>query len=302
MHKKKMNTHKISGIIFFAICVTLPIIHFCVFWLGTNTNSFLLAFQNKGEFTLDWFQMSFEAIFKRGGAMEEGSLAEGLKNTLTIFGVSNIFIFPLSVIFSYFLYKKIALHKFYRVVFFLPSIISAVVFVTLFMNILNGPVSLLLKNILNMESEPLLLTSKKYAFGSVLSYIIWTGLAGNMVIYCGTMSRVPQEVLESGRLDGLNFFGELFHIVIPLIWPTMSVILLLAVVGIFNADGPILLMTQGRFGTMTIGYWIYNQTMIGTAGSLNYGAAVGLTFTLFSIPLSLLCRWIINRIDASVEY
>lgn len=136
MNKKKMNTHKISGMIFFAICVTLPIIHFCIFWLGTNTNSFLLAFQNKGEFTLDWFQMSFEAIFKRGGAMEEGSLAEGLKNTLTIFGMSNIFIFPLSVIFSYFLYKKIALHKFYRVVFFLPSIISAVVFVTLFMNIL----------------------------------------------------------------------------------------------------------------------------------------------------------------------
>jgi hypothetical protein len=77
--------------------------------------------------------------------------------------------------------------------------------------------------------------------------------------------------------------------------------LLLAVVGIFNADGPILLMTQGRFGTMTIGYWIFKQT-VETSGIINYGAAVGLTFTLFSIPLSLICRWIINRIDSSVEY
>jgi ABC-type sugar transport system permease subunit len=159
-----------------------------------------------------------------------------------------------------------------------------------------------MQNLFDLESEPLMFKSNKYALGSVLAYIIWTGLAGNMVIYCGTMTRVPEEILESGRLDGLGFYGELFHIVLPLIWPTMSVILLLAVVGIFNADGPILLMTQGRFGTMTIGYWIYKQTVDTSAGIINYGAAVGLTFTLFSIPLSLLCRWIISRIDSSVEY
>lgn len=40
--------------------------------------------------------MSFEAIFCPGGALQEGSLAEGVKNTLTIFALNNFIIFPLS--------------------------------------------------------------------------------------------------------------------------------------------------------------------------------------------------------------
>lgn len=294
--EKKMSTYKRSGIFFFAACVIIPIIHFCVFWIGTNANSFVLAFQSKEKFSLEWFELSFEELFSG-----KSTLAEGLKNTLIIFALNNLLIFPFSVIFSYFLYKKIVLYKFYRVVFFLPSIISVVVFVTLYMNILNGPVSELMQKTFRMKNEPLLLDSEKYALRSVLMYIVWVGLASNMVIYCGTMSRVPTEVLESGRIDGLGYFGELIHIVVPLIWPTLSVLILLAMVGVFNADGPILLMTQGRHGTYTIAYWIFERTK-GTNTNLNYGAAVGLTFTVFSVPIALVSRWLINRIDSSVEY
>ena len=131
-------------------------------------------------------------------------------------------------------------------------------------------------------------------------YITWLGLAGNMVIYSGTMSRTPTEIVESAKLDGIGYFGELTRIVLPLMWPTLSVIVLLAVVGIFTADGPILLMTQGQYETYTLGYWFYDKTIVNP--NLNYGAAVGICFTLVSIPLTLFARWLVNRIDVDVEF
>ena len=207
---------------------------------------------------------------------------------------------PLSVLFSYFLYKKLICYKYLRVVFFLPSIISSVVLVTLYKEILNGPVSNLLMQISGSSSPILFFDSTKYAFRSVLMYITWLGLAGNMVIYSGTMSRTPTEIVESAKLDGIGYFGELTRIVLPLMWPTLSVIVLLAVVGIFTADGPILLMTQGQYETYTLGYWFYDKTIVNP--NLNYGAAVGICFTLVSIPLTLFARWLVNRIDVDVEF
>lgn len=186
------------------------------------------------------------------------------------------------------------------VVFFLPSIISSVVLVTLYKEILNGPVSNLLMQISGSSSPILFFDSTKYAFRSVLMYITWLGLAGNMVIYSGTMSRTPTEIVESAKLDGIGYFGELTRIVLPLMWPTLSVIVLLAVVGIFTADGPILLMTQGQYETYTLGYWFYDKTIVNP--NLNYGAAVGICFTLVSIPLTLFARWLVNRIDVDVEF
>ena len=294
--QKSLSSQKRAALIFFMTAVAIPIVYFCVFWIGTNLNSFILAFQNKDGFTFEWFRLGFQEIFNA-----QSTLRQGVINTLIIFAVSNLFVFPLSILFSFFLYKKIFLHRFFRVVFFLPAIISAVVFVTLFTNIMNGPVAQLLRIVFRMADDPILIGSYRYSFRSILIYIIWVGLSSNMVIYCGTMSRIPQEVLESARMDGIGFFGELVHIVIPLIWPSLSVILLIAMVGVFNADGPVLLMTQGRFGTYTLSYWLYERTT-GANSNLNYGAAVGLIFTMVSVPIAIISRFLINRIDTQVEF
>ena len=65
-------------------------------------------------------------------------------------------------------------------------------------------------------------------------------------------------------------------------------------------DGPILLFdTGGAFETSTIAYWIFKNV---DSGVYEYPASVGFFFTLVSIPIVFLFRWLINKIDPDVEY
>ena len=294
--RKKWTRKQLDSISFYAALIIIPIIHFAVFYIGTNVNSIALAFSNEEGFTLNYFKLFFQEISLSGAA---ATLKTGILNSLTIFLMSIVIILPASLLFSYFLYKKIAGHKYFRIVFFLPNIISAVVLVALYTNVVNEGIAPVIGKIFHMKNEPLLLGDPKYAFTTVLFYLVWLGLAANMVVYSGAMTRIPTEVIESAHLDGVGFIREMWSIVLPLIWPTLSVVLLLAVVSIFNSDGPILLMTQGKNDTMTLPYWIYEKTM---NGNLNYGAAVGLIFTCLSIPIMLFARWLFAKLDNDVEF
>ena len=152
--KKKWTKRELSSLGFFTILVIIPILHFFVFYIGTNLNSLLLAFTNNEGFTLDYFKLFFEEIQLTGAT---ATLREGILNSLTIFAMSIVIILPASLLFSYFLYKKILFHKYFRIVFFLPNIISAVVLVALYENIVNEAVSPLMQSIFNMPNKPLLL-------------------------------------------------------------------------------------------------------------------------------------------------
>ena len=283
----------------FVYClVIIPIIHFVVFYIGVNLNSILMSFTYQGELSGHFFERAFHEIFRNHSA--DNKLVEGIINSLTIFGMSIVVIFPLSVMFSFLLYKKIWGYKYFRIVFFLPSIISAVVLVALYTNVLEHAVGYTWMKLFHLSSRPDFFDTD-HAFKSVLGYLLWLGIAANMIIYSGAFSRIPTEVLESGKIDGAGFFRELWYLILPLIWPTLSVVLLLAVVGIFNSDGPTLLMTQGQNGTYTLPYWIFSQTQ-GASPDYNYGAAVGFIFTVISIPIMFVSRWALNKMDKDVEY
>lgn len=113
------------------------------------------------------------------------------------------------------------------------------------------------------------------------------------------MSRVPKEVIESARLDGAGMWREMLKIVLPLCWPTISVLLLLNLASIFTATGPILLLTKGEAGTKTLSYWIFDLTRMNVLGE---PAALGLVCTLLLFPIILVSRWGLNKVYANVEF
>ena len=292
----KTSRKKWLEIGFFAVMVAPAILHFCIFYIYINSQSLLLAIKDESGFTLKYLQMFFNQLTKSGS-----DITLALKNTMTFFLVGNFFMFPLSLLFSYLLYKKLIGYQYFRIVFFLPSIISSVVMVTLYKEIINGPISEIYMKIVGQSYLPLFLNSSEYALTFILIYQLWLGLAGNMIIYSGTMSRIPQEVIESAKLDGIGFWGELIHMVIPLIWPTISTMLLLNFVNIFGASGPILLFTQGDYETTTIAYWIFEQS-VATNPDYNYAAATGLVFTFVQLPIVFFVRWLTKKVGGSVEY
>ena len=225
-------------------------------------------------------------------------------NTMIFFAVNLLIKLPLTFICSYFLYKKIKGYKYYRFVFFLPSIISAVVLTSLLKYMVNpgGPLPRIYEMLWGREA-PLFLADRDYALGVILFYTIWSGFGVNIILFQGAMSRIPPEIIEAGKIDGVGMTRELFQIVTPLVWPTISTVVVLAFVGIFSSSGEILLFTKGLYDTYTISYWIF-ELVQGIKGTVNleYASTVGIFFSVIALPIVLLVKRGLEKITESVEY
>lgn len=124
-------------------------------------------------------------------------------------------------------------------------------------------------------------------------------LRRTVLLFSGAMGRIPKELAESAQLDGANLRTELFRIVIPLCWPTISMIILLNIAGFFAVSGPVLLLTQGEAGTYTMAYYFFAQTK---NNALYQPAAIGIMFTVILFPIVVLARWALGKVYADVEF
>lgn len=299
-HSANLSGMRKKRLWFVAFGISIPILNLLIFWLPTNLNSVLLAFEWTSNGVTHYGLGNFRMLigeFKNPLSL----ISESLRNTLTFFSFNMFVQLPLAFLFSYFLYKKIHGYKIFRYIFYLPVIISSVVLssIVLFMASPDGPITILWEKCFG--TAPIFFADSRYAIKAMLVYTLWSGFGSSMIFYTAAMIRIPESVIEYGQLDGVNMFGELFKIVIPLVWPTLSVFILMGFVNIFSASGPILLFTQGEYGTYTLSFWIYAKTVGLSGRNLQYASAVGIFFTLLGTPIALFVKWLTDRIEA-VEY
>ena len=303
--KKKKSAMKRRETIFLVCILALPVLNWIVFWLSVNVSSFVLAFQdNTGEWSLINFTLFWDQLTSPYG----DTVGMAILNTLKYFAVNLLLVFPLTLVMSYFIYKRVAGYRVFRVIFFLPAIISGIVLVSVYSNMISptGPIGALLEAMGVQMPEEGYLLNPDTATPAILLYCVWTGFTTNLIIISSAMSRIPVEVLESARLDGCSSFKELIFLILPMIWSSVSTLVIFILTGIFNASGPILLFhPDGGYNTMTLSFWIYQQVYGGGTygGTGNYGlvSCAGLIFTCVGVPFILLVRRLIEKIPA-VEY
>lgn len=235
-------------------------------------------------------------------------LGTAIKNTAITFAI-NVVLYPWHIMVSYFLYKKIPGSNLFRVLFFLPSIIFSVAFVLTFKQLIgvNGFIAQGVQQLQGLDYTPTLIADSRYANFVIWGHMIWTGFAGNIVVYGGAFARVPDDVLESARLDGVNWFQEFTKIIIPMVWPTIALHAVMMFCGIFNASGAVFLMTEGKYGTMTLSAWMYIQIMQGgtnieNSNIFNYMSAVGMVMTVIAVVISLGIRKWTDKVFKDLEY
>lgn len=273
---------------FFMFCfLAFPIVNFLIFYVYTNFNSILMAFQKPayggtGEYT--WSLYNFKRIIELFGS---GILKEAFINTFLFWAVGLLIVLPISVLNCYFFYVKIPGSKFFRAIMYLPNIIASSALVTLFKYGIGygGPLEALASHFGVEYTYPL--SSEPAAIITILIYTIFFGFGTNIILIGGAMNGMNPEMLESARIDGCNWFQELVRIIIPSIWPTISTIVILSFASMLGSTGPILAFTKGEAGTMTLSFYIYKLVAgIGTGvADLNLASALGITMTLVSLPL-----------------
>ena len=302
--RSKSEMKKILFVI--AFC-TLPLLNFLIFYVFVNAQSFLMAFQRvRGNGDVYFTLANFTRFF---GEFTEPTSEIGisLRNTFITFGVL-LLLFPIGFLVSYFLYKRIFGYKVIRALFFLPSVLAGTIVTTFYVNVVgvDGPIAKLVQNIMNLPYVPSLLSDSRFANLFVFLNLIWLSIPGDMIIWGGTLSRISQSVLEAAELDGVGWFREAWQIILPLVWPTFAMKLLLLVVGVFGSTGNVFLLTRGDSGTMTLNCWMYLQ-VYETGGnirsnSLYYLSAVGVMITAVAVVLALVVKKITDLLNADVSY
>lgn len=300
--KKPIDKNKV---LFIICCCAVPVIHWLIFYVYANISSFTMAFTNKDNvFTPENF-VRFWNELKGDGAAD---LRLSLRNTFITFAIQ-FFMFPVGVLVSYFIYKKVPGASLWRVLFFVPGIIFSVALAMIVTRMLGvqGFIAQGIQDLLRLDKTPELLADARFANKTVLLHYIWMTIPGDLIIWGGTFARIPTDVLEAGRIDGVSWWQEFTKIIVPLVWPTVALKMVLLFCGIFSATGSVFLLTKGQFGTNTFSNWMYLQLydISGspeTSNAYNYMSAVGLVVSIIAITISLVVKKWTDKAFNDIEY
>ena len=302
--QKTKNQYKRNQLMFVWGWLAIPIISWAVFYWWVNFSSFVGAFQDPITGAPSW--INFKNIWAEiiAGDKNLGSISVGFVNTLKYFLLEIFVKYPIQLICCYFLYKQIKGYKVYRFIFYLPAILPGVAISSVFKEIVAG--NGILSQLGVAIPQTGLLGSYKTATDTIIAYSVWLCVCGNMLLLCGAMNRIPVEVLEAARLDGVKPAREFISLILPMIWPTLSTLLVLTCCGFLNSSGPILLLAPDSYslGTTTINYWIFEKVYAnGSHGSGQYNlvSAAGLLLSAVAVPCVLGIRKLLDLIP-SVEY
>ena len=301
MKKKKVNPKRV---LFILSCVTIPVISWLLQYVYVNLDAFTMAFTDRtGTFTWDNFVRFWNEMQNR-----DSDIRTAFRNTFLTFGVIML-LFPTQIMVSYFIYKKIPGAGIYRILFFLPSIIFSVALSMIFMRIVgvNGVIAHTIQSALGLDYAPDLLADSRFANITVILHMVWLGIPGDLIIWGGTFARIPGDLLEAGRIDGVSWWQEFTKITVPLVWPTVALKMVLNCCSVFGASGAVFLLTKGNYGTMTLTSWMYLQIYNNTgthetSNVYNYMSAVGLVLTVIAVTISIFIRRWADKTFEEVEY
>jgi multiple sugar transport system permease protein len=124
------------------------------------------------------------------------------------------------------------------------------------------------------------LGSVDYALWSIVAVDIWHWTPFVFLILLAGVEALPVDALEAARVDGANRWQMLFRIIIPLMWPALSVALMFRTIFAFKVFDEVFLLTSGGPGTATEVVALYIYKVFFTQNQLGYGALLSVAVIL----------------------
>ncbi len=300
--KEAKTTHRrMKEGIFVGLMLLFPILQFCVFYIGVNLNSIIMVFQDYDVNTQLYVFAGWKNFRLVGEFLNSTLFTICLKNSLMSFLWVQL-LSPVVLFFTFFIYKKFIGYRFFKIVLFLPTIISTLIMVTVYKFFCNTAIPAIWENIFGVKIGGLL-SQPSTNYAAVMFYYMWLSFGTLMLMYLGCMNGISESIIESAKIEGANSMQEFFYIVFPMIWPTFSTLFYTSIAGIFTnqinlfsiwgADAPTSLWT--------FGYYMYREVSVATYSDYPYLATMGLLMTIVVAPLTFFFKWGLNKIGPSAE-
>ncbi len=272
---------------FVALCVAPAATLFFIFMILPTLNVFRMSlFKRSAYSTTEEFVGlgNFKALFG------DANFLRSMQNTILLIVVVTLVTFAFALVFAGILTReKVKGQNFFRVVFYIPNILSVVVIAAVFSAIYdtnNGMLNSLLA-LFRGDAAPIMWKGENMVMVSLIIAMVWQAIGYYMVMYMASMSSIPESLYESAGLDGAGRVKTFFQITIPLIWTNIRTTLTFFIISTINmAFLFVKAMTSGGpNGASEVGLsYMYKQAY--TNSSYGYGMAIGVVIFVFSFALS----------------
>lgn len=273
---------------FLILCVAPATILFFIFMVLPTLNVFRMSLYERGAYSPDETFVGFNN-FKL--LFADSNFIRAMQNTILLIVVVTIITFAMALVLAGILTReKIKGRSFFRVIFYIPNILSVVVISGIFSAIYK-PDNGLLNSIIGLftdMTDPILWKGESLVMVSLIIAMIWQAVGYYMVMYMASMAAVPLDIYESASIDGAGRTRQFVQITIPLIWTNIRTTLTFFIISTINmAFLFVKAMTSGGpngASEVALSY-MYGQK---DAGLYGYSMAIGVVIFLFSFLLSAL--------------
>jgi multiple sugar transport system permease protein len=194
---------------------------------------------------------------------------------------------------------------FFRTVFFIPTVCSAVAVAVLWRWIYNPEYGLLNQalRMIGVDNPPYWLNDTTWAKPALILMGLWAGVGGyNCVLYLAGLQNIPGELYEVARLDGAGWWARLRYVTWPQLAPTTFFILVMSIISGFQGYfvGVHVMTGGGPAGsTTTLLYYIYQNAFV--YHSVGYASALAMILFVIVFGLTLL-NWRMGKKAVEVMY
>ena len=227
-----------------------------------------------------------------------------IRNTLTI-SLYSLATFPLPILFALMLNyaRPPRFVRFVQMVSYAPHFISTVVMVGIilqFFDLKNGLLNSLIRALggdaINFMGKP------EYFYSIYIWTGVWQGIGYGSIIYISALSGVSPELHEAAIVDGANIVRRIWHIDLPCILPTVSILLIMRCGSILNVDFEKVYLMQNNLNrnvSEIISTYTYKQGLASTIPQYSYASAIGLFTSLINVVLLLTVNKITGKLSGT---
>ena len=278
--------------IFIALCVAPAAILFFIFMVLPTLNVFRMSLFERGAYspTETFVGLSnFATLFK------DPKFISSMQNTILLIVTVTLITFFFAILFAAILTReKIKGQNFFRVIFYIPNILSVVVIAGIFSAIYkpeNGMLNSVL-SFLSGHDVMILWKGQQMVVISIIIAMVWQAIGYYMVMYMASMAAVPMDLYESASLDGAGRTAQFFQITLPLIWTNIRTTLTFFIISTINMAF-LFVKAMVAKGMADVGLsFMYSQK---DAGLYGYAMAAGVVIFLFSFLLSAMVNKVTER-------
>ena len=287
------NRRKREKNLFILVCLLPALILFFTFMIYPTIEVFRMSlfrwggFSNNKEFVgLDNFKILW---------MDE-NFFRTMQNTILLIVVVTIFTVVLAVVFAAILStEKIRGNNLFRIIFYIPNILSIVVIAGI-LSAVYDPKAGLLNAILPETWNRLWLGDQSIVIYSLAFALVWQAIGYYMVMYMAGMANIPSSLYEAADLDGAGKIGKFFNVTLPLIWNSIRTTLTFFIISTINLSFLLVqILTDGGPDGSTEVFLSYMFKQAYTNSSYGYGMAIGVVVFIFSFGLSGIVSHITKR-------